>query len=364
MVRERPLIASNPDMPGKNNHSLHPRTGPARSVALPTLRPSLAVLQIGLLCLLTAWLPLSVRALPPAEIDLLYFRAKPQDSGVLLEWETGSEVDNGGFELYRSQSADDTGALLEFFAPRGDLAGAYYSYQDNDVVTGTTYYYTLLSFDLSSRSETHGPAVVVAGATPTPTSTSMSTNTPTQPPTQTPTATPVPTSAVQAATSTPLPTTALAADTPVPATPSPTPPAADTPTSAPVTATLPPSPTPSAIDTLPGSAGAPSQQEPATSSSPTPELQAAPGSTAPGVDAAAQATASAPTPDSLALAAPAGASEPASELPPRAPRPTDRPPTQDGPSQSGLLATIAIGSLAAALLVIAAMVVLVLRARG
>ncbi len=262
------------------------------------------------------------------------------------------------------QGSIQTNAPIEFFVdgvkaqvavPGGEWQDSY-AYQAG-VVT---------ELNLRVAAETPPTSTATATATVAPVVV-VPTSTPTQQPAQTPAVNPSPTSAVQASTNTPLPTavpatSTLVPATPIPAAPSPTPPTAGTPTSAPVVATLPLSTTPSATNPLPGSALP--QPEPATSPSPPAQLQAAVEPTAPGVEPAAQATTSTPTPDTLALVAPTATSEPRSEPPLRVPRPTRGPTTQDGLSRGGLLAIIAIGSLVAALLVIAAMVVLVLRAKG
>lgn len=103
-------------------------------------------------------------------VTLADLRAEAQSDHVLVTWETVSEVNNQGFNLYRSTSPGAAGekinaALIPSQAP-GSAQGAVYTWQDADVTAGTTYYYTLEDLDLSGASSLHGP-VSVAFQAPT-----------------------------------------------------------------------------------------------------------------------------------------------------------------------------------------------------
>jgi hypothetical protein len=94
-------------------------------------------------------------------VTLADLRAEAQSDHVLVTWETVSEVNNQGFNLYRSTSPDAAGekinaTLIPSQAP-GSAQGAVYTWQDADVTAGTTYYYTLEDLDLSGASSLHGP---------------------------------------------------------------------------------------------------------------------------------------------------------------------------------------------------------------
>lgn len=98
-------------------------------------------------------------------VTLADLRAEAQSDHVLVSWETVSEVNNQGFNLYRSTSPDSAGekinpTLIPSQAP-GSAQGAVYTWQDADVTAGTTYYYTLEDLDLSGASSLHGPVSVV-----------------------------------------------------------------------------------------------------------------------------------------------------------------------------------------------------------
>lgn len=152
-----------------------------------------------------------------AAVTISAFDASRQAGSVVLTWMTGTEVNNLGFNLYRSTSPGlrkDTLISGPGMIPSksfGDVMGQSYSFTDTSVATNQTYYYTLESIDTSSAAELFGPAAAPPGAVPaaaTPTATKTSTRIPTPTKTAIPTAT---------RTSTPPPTS-IATNTPAPAT--------------------------------------------------------------------------------------------------------------------------------------------------
>jgi hypothetical protein len=103
-------------------------------------------------------------------VTLADLRVEAQSDHVLVAWETVSELNNLGFNLYRSTSPDAVGepinaALIPSQAP-GSAQGALYTWQDADVTAGAVYYYTLEDLDFSGASTLHGP-VSVAFQAPT-----------------------------------------------------------------------------------------------------------------------------------------------------------------------------------------------------
>ena len=79
-------------------------------------------------------------------VKLTYFRALDFGGGVLLEWETGSEIGNAGFRILRADNpegpfTDVTGVLIPSRA--FDPEGARYAFIDWNVEPGKTYYYLL-----------------------------------------------------------------------------------------------------------------------------------------------------------------------------------------------------------------------------
>jgi hypothetical protein len=80
---------------------------------------------------------------------------------VEITWETGSELGNLGFNVYRAESrggakAKLNDALIMSKAANG-LSGAKYSYVDSSVVAGATYWYWVEDLAVSGRATMHGP---------------------------------------------------------------------------------------------------------------------------------------------------------------------------------------------------------------
>jgi hypothetical protein len=76
-----------------------------------------------------------------------------------LSWETESEIDNAGFNLYRSDS--ENGEYIKIndslIPTEGTTTqGASYEFIDTDVKNRKTYYYKLEDIDLNGTSTMHG----------------------------------------------------------------------------------------------------------------------------------------------------------------------------------------------------------------
>lgn len=107
----------------------------------------------------------------PLAVTVAAFSATALDDAVLVQWETASEIDNLGFNLYRGLA--DSGpwtqlntALIPSQAP-GSGQGFSYDYLDSDATAGVTYYYLLGSVDLAGAMAQHGPISVVYSGAPT-----------------------------------------------------------------------------------------------------------------------------------------------------------------------------------------------------
>jgi large repetitive protein len=75
---------------------------------------------------------------------------------VILSWETTSEVNNLGFNLYRATSIDGerkkvNAELIPTLVNPGSLFGAIYSYMDAGIKNNKTYYYWLEDVDISGK---------------------------------------------------------------------------------------------------------------------------------------------------------------------------------------------------------------------
>jgi hypothetical protein len=98
---------------------------------------------------------------PPTGVRLVSFEAGSQDNAILLSWETPSETNNLGFNLYRAESLDGqriqlNDSLILSQAP-GSLVGAIYQYVDDSIEMATTYYYWLEEVDFTGRATLYGP---------------------------------------------------------------------------------------------------------------------------------------------------------------------------------------------------------------
>ncbi|MBN1976354.1 MAG: hypothetical protein JW918_03035, partial [Anaerolineae bacterium] len=103
----------------------------------------------------------------PTAVALASFSATPQGSGVLLRWETAMEIDNVGFNLYRAPSPEGSWerlneSLIPSQAP-GSVFGATYTWFDEDVEAGITYYYKLEDVEVGGGHAFHGPISVQPG---------------------------------------------------------------------------------------------------------------------------------------------------------------------------------------------------------
>ncbi|MFQ6092432.1 MAG: DUF6073 family protein [bacterium] len=96
-------------------------------------------------------------------ITLNHFTVYTVDQVVMIEWTTGTEMDNAGFNLYRSGKEDEGYVKIngELIPAEGDAtAGAGYSFTDAAVIPGATYYYKLESLASDERTDVYGPVMV------------------------------------------------------------------------------------------------------------------------------------------------------------------------------------------------------------
>ena len=85
-------------------------------------------------------------------VELSSFTASADDTKVTLKWETGSEVGNIGFYVYRSETADGPfKKISELIDGAGNSAmGRAYEYIDRKVEPNKTYFYYLEDIDIHS----------------------------------------------------------------------------------------------------------------------------------------------------------------------------------------------------------------------
>jgi hypothetical protein len=100
---------------------------------------------------------------PPTAVEMATFSAGWERQGVVVGWETASELDSLGFNLYRSLAARSgyqqiNTSLIPCQAP-GTPQGAAYSFLDSQVQPNTVYYYVIETMDTQGRADRYGPVV-------------------------------------------------------------------------------------------------------------------------------------------------------------------------------------------------------------
>lgn len=108
----------------------------------------------------------------PTAVTLVSFTAAPDGQAIRLDWETASELNNIGFNLYRALSPQGPWTRLNgnviAAANPGSVMGASYTYLDETVKPGLTYYYLLEDIDRETGVTQHGPVSAMVGAAPRP----------------------------------------------------------------------------------------------------------------------------------------------------------------------------------------------------
>ncbi|HUW94797.1 MAG TPA: hypothetical protein VMW58_03350 [Anaerolineae bacterium] len=101
-------------------------------------------------------------------VVLSSFAVTPRENEILIEWETASERDNLGFNLYRAESAEGTGSgayvqLNKDLIPGtgNPIQGGSYSFVDQHVAVGVHYYYWLEDVEVGGLTTLHGPVSAV-----------------------------------------------------------------------------------------------------------------------------------------------------------------------------------------------------------
>ncbi len=93
-------------------------------------------------------------------ITLSSFTAKASNGRVKLEWKTEAEIDNAGFNIYRSETEAGEYVKInsELIPAKGsETKGAKYVFTDNIAKNRKTYFYKLEDIDLNGTSTMHGP---------------------------------------------------------------------------------------------------------------------------------------------------------------------------------------------------------------
>jgi hypothetical protein len=97
----------------------------------------------------------------PTAVQVVSFEATGRVGDVEVSWETASEVDTLGFNLYRATKVDGPRVLVneDLIAsqvPPGSTFGAAYTYKDAPAKPGVLYYW-LEVMNVQGQTELHGP---------------------------------------------------------------------------------------------------------------------------------------------------------------------------------------------------------------
>lgn len=93
-------------------------------------------------------------------VELMSFAAIPGDGEVTLNWATATESNNASFEIGRRASASEGFATIASLPGAGNSATTrYYSWVDENVSNGTTYWYRLTSVDVNGSPQVQGSVV-------------------------------------------------------------------------------------------------------------------------------------------------------------------------------------------------------------
>ena len=96
-------------------------------------------------------------------VTLTDFSAFYENEKVMISWTTESELENLGFNLYRSTNSNDQFSMINdrLIPGAGNSSSRHeYTYTDGDIVTGMTYYYKLEDVSLSGQTGLLGPVSV------------------------------------------------------------------------------------------------------------------------------------------------------------------------------------------------------------
>ena len=107
------------------------------------------------------------RAYDPTVVELAAFEARGYDKYILLEWTTGSELNNAGYNIYRGTggSGPRTRINSELIVSLDSyVGGGSYSFRDNDVMDDVVYCYWLEDVDDGGVCTAHGPVTASLGS--------------------------------------------------------------------------------------------------------------------------------------------------------------------------------------------------------
>jgi hypothetical protein len=102
----------------------------------------------------------------PKAVDLVSFTATAQGNTILVNWETATEIDILGFNLYRGDTPDSASLRLNedpiLSKAPGALYGATYTWLDGDILPAAPRYYWLEAVGTYGATVLHGPVRTTA----------------------------------------------------------------------------------------------------------------------------------------------------------------------------------------------------------
>ncbi len=101
---------------------------------------------------------------PPTAVKISRFSAKPTNKGIIITWETESEVKTAGFNLFRMRAGKDNYERINsaLIPARGSpTVGAQYSYVDIPPRPGRRWFYMLEEVEQNGGTCVYGPASTV-----------------------------------------------------------------------------------------------------------------------------------------------------------------------------------------------------------
>jgi hypothetical protein len=96
----------------------------------------------------------------PTAVSMSSLKATPSDKQVKLEWQTASEIDNAGFNVWRAEGFHKINDSM-IPAEGSPIMGADYDFFDKWVMNGKLYYYLVEDVDTNGVSTFHGPVKAV-----------------------------------------------------------------------------------------------------------------------------------------------------------------------------------------------------------
>jgi hypothetical protein len=109
----------------------------------------------------------------PLPVTLISFRALSFKDYISIVWVTQSEINNAGFDIYRSNAKEQDFVLLTSYLNNPDLEGQgnsnakhEYKFIDRDIESSKSYWYKLVDIDISGNRTFHGPVSALVNLAP------------------------------------------------------------------------------------------------------------------------------------------------------------------------------------------------------